>query len=94
MRRAADLRQHLAALSERNPASISQGAITYQLRRLRLHGLIERVSSSFRYQVTDFGFRVALFFARTYNRRHAAQLSLQARCRARRPDAHRSDPPG
>jgi hypothetical protein len=66
--RAADLRQHLAALSERDPASISHGAITYQLRRLRLHGLIERVSSSFRYQVTDFGFRVALFFTRTYNR--------------------------
>src|SRR5260221_2185466 len=66
--RAADLRQHLAALSGDNEASISQGAITYQLRRLRLHGLIERVSSSFRYQVTDFGFRVALFFTRTYNR--------------------------
>jgi hypothetical protein len=66
--RAADLRQHLAALSGADEASISQGAITYQLRRLRLHGLIERVSSSFRYQVTDFGFRVALFFTRTYNR--------------------------
>jgi len=66
--RAADLRQHLAALSGVDEASISQGAITYQLRRLRLHGLIERVPSSFRYQVTDFGFRVALFFIRTYNR--------------------------
>ncbi len=66
--RAADLRQHLAALSGADEASISQGAITYQLRRLRLHGLIERVSNSFRYQVTDFGFRVALFFTRTYNR--------------------------
>jgi hypothetical protein len=40
--RAADLRQHLAALSGHHPATISQGAITYQLRRLRLHGLIER----------------------------------------------------
>jgi hypothetical protein len=66
--RAADLRQRLAALSGRDPASISQGAITYQLRRLRLHGLIERVPDSFRYRVTDFGFRVALFFTRTYNR--------------------------
>jgi DNA-binding transcriptional ArsR family regulator len=66
--RAADLRQHLAALSGRDPTSISQGAITYQLRRLRLHGLIERMPKSFRYQVTDFGFRVALFFTRTYNR--------------------------
>ena len=66
--RAADLRQHLAALSGDNEASISQGAITYQLRRLRLHGLIERVPNSFRYRVTDFGFRIALFFTRTYNR--------------------------
>src|SRR5947209_3573275 len=66
--RAADLRQHLAALSGCDPTSISQGAITYQLRRLRLHGLIERLPNSFRYRVTDFGFRVALFFTRTYNR--------------------------
>jgi hypothetical protein len=66
--RAADLRQHLAALAGCEQASISQGAITYQLRRLRLHGLIERLPNSFRYQVTNFGFRVALFFTRTYNR--------------------------
>lgn len=37
--RAADLRAHLAALSGSDPAAITQGAITYQLRRLRLHGL-------------------------------------------------------
>jgi hypothetical protein len=66
--RAADLRAHLAALSGCDPASISQGAITYQLRRLRLHGLIERLPNSFRYRVTDFGLRIALFFTRTYNR--------------------------
>jgi hypothetical protein len=66
--RAADLRQHLAALSGCDPASISQSVITYQLRRLRLHGLIERIPNSFRYRVRDFGFRVALFFTRTYNR--------------------------
>ena len=41
--RAADLRRRLAALSGNDPASISQGAIPYQLRRLRLHGLIERI---------------------------------------------------
>ncbi len=58
--RAADLRRHLAALSGNDPASISQGTITYQLRRLRLHGLIERVPESFRYRVTDFGLRIAL----------------------------------
>jgi hypothetical protein len=66
--RAADLRQHLASLSGCDPAALSQGAITYQLRRLRLHSLIERLPGSFRYRVTDFGFRVALFFTRLYNR--------------------------
>src|SRR5712664_4039097 len=35
---------------------------------LRLHGLIERLPKSFRYRVTDFGFRAALFFTRVYNR--------------------------
>ena len=66
--RSADLRHHVAALSGRDPNAISQGAITYQLRRLRLHGLIERLPNSFRYRVTDFGFRAALFFTRLYNR--------------------------
>ena len=66
--RSAHLRQHLAALAGRDPQSISQGAMTYQLRRLRLHGLIERLPGSFRYRVTDFGLRTALFFTRTYNR--------------------------
>jgi hypothetical protein len=66
--RAADLRRHLAALSGRDPHAISQGALTYQLRRLRLHGLIERTPGSFRYRVTALGFRIALFFTRTDNR--------------------------
>ena len=55
-------------MSGRDPAAISQGAVTYQLRRLRLHGLIERTPNSFRYCVTDLGWRVALFFTRTYSR--------------------------
>jgi hypothetical protein len=63
-----DLRRHLAALSGRAPEQISQGAITYQLRRLRLHGFVERLPNSFRYRVTDFGWRAALFFTRAYNR--------------------------
>ena len=66
--RCADLRHHFAALSGRDPESLTQGAISYQLRRLRLHGLIERLPNSFRYRVTDFGFRAALFFTRLYNR--------------------------
>ncbi len=42
------------------------GRMTYDLRRLRLHGIIERIANSHRYQVTDTGLRVAMFFSRTY----------------------------
>ena len=42
--------------------------MTYDLRRLRLHGLIERIPHTHRYQVTDRGFRVALFLTRSYSR--------------------------
>ncbi len=42
--------------------------MTYDLRRLRLHGLIERIPKTHRYRVTDFGLRSALFFTRFYAR--------------------------
>jgi hypothetical protein len=44
------------------------GRITYDLRRLRLHGLIERIPQSHRYRVTDLGRRVALFFTKVHSR--------------------------
>jgi hypothetical protein len=66
--RSADLRRHLPALLGKQPETVSQGQITYQLRRLRLHGVIQRLPGSFRYQITTFGLRAALFFTRAYNR--------------------------
>ncbi len=42
--------------------------MTYDLRRLRLHGLIERIPGTHRYRVTDLGLRSAVFFTRAYNR--------------------------
>lgn len=56
-----DLRNHLAALLGQDPDQFTQGRMTYQLRRLRLHGLIERIPKTHRYRLTDFGFRVAVF---------------------------------
>ena len=50
------------------PERYSAGRMTYDLRRLRLHGLIERMPRSFRYQVTDTGRRVAPFFAKVHAR--------------------------
>ena len=46
----------------------SPGRMTYDLRRLRLHGLIERIPHSHRYRVTDLGLRVALFFTKVHSR--------------------------
>lgn len=42
--------------------------MTYQLRRLRLHGLIERIPKTHRYCLTSFGFCVAVLGTRTYAR--------------------------
>jgi hypothetical protein len=42
--------------------------MTYDLWRLRLHGMIERLPKTHRYRVTDFGLRAALFFTRVYAR--------------------------
>ena len=38
---------------------MTSGQITYDLRRLRLHGLIERIPHTFRYRVTPTGLRTA-----------------------------------
>jgi hypothetical protein len=63
-----DLRSNLAALRGQSVDQFTQGRMTYQLRRLRLHGLIERIPKTHRYRLTDFGFRVAVFCTRTYAR--------------------------
>lgn len=63
-----DLRAPLAALLGHAPEAVTAGAMTYQLRRLRLHGLIERLPGTHRYQVTTRGLRIALFFTRVQAR--------------------------
>jgi hypothetical protein len=63
-----DLREHLAPLLGLVPSQVSPGRMTYDLRRLRLHGLIERLPHSHRYRLTPQGLRSALFFTRTYAR--------------------------
>jgi hypothetical protein len=63
-----NLRTNLAALCGQSEDQLTQGRMTYQLRRLRLHGLIERIPNTHRYRLTNFGFRVALFCTRAYSR--------------------------
>jgi hypothetical protein len=47
---------------------MTSGQISYDLRRLRIHGLIERIPHSFRYQITTGGIRQALFLTRLTQR--------------------------
>lgn len=61
------LRSRLAPLLGITPEQLTRGRMTYQLRRLRLHGLIERIAHSHRYRLTRSGLRIALFFTRTYD---------------------------
>ena len=63
-----DLRTHLAPLLGLTPEAMTSGQITYDLRRLRIHGLIRRIPHSFRYQVTAAGLRQALFLTRLTQR--------------------------
>ncbi len=42
--------------------------MTYDLRRLRRKGLIRRIPASQRYELTDYGRRIAVFFTKTYTR--------------------------
>jgi len=63
-----ELRDHWAPLVGKTPQSISPGQMTYHLRRLRLHGLIERQPKTHRYRVTEVGWRTLLFCTRCYNR--------------------------
>jgi len=75
--RNADLRVKVAELLNQDPSVYSQGSMTYDLRRLRLHGLIERRPHSNRYLVTQDGIRIILFFTRAEARYFRVALALE-----------------
>jgi hypothetical protein len=57
--RSRHFRQHFCQFSGIVPEHHSQGKVTYDLRRLRLHGLIEKIPGSFRYRITPQGIQAA-----------------------------------
>ena len=63
-----DLRNCLAPLLGLIPEAMTSGQISYDLRRLRIHGLIQRIPGTFRYQVTVTGIRQARFLTRLTQR--------------------------
>ena len=71
-----DLRDLTAEL--RGLPAVSTGQITYDLRRLRAHQLIERIAGTHRYRVTDTGLHTAMFLTRLHDRVLPAGLAQLA----------------
>jgi len=63
-----DLRPLIAQLRGLAPDDITTGQITYDLRRLRHHGLIQRIPHTHRYRVTDTGLQTATFLSAVHDR--------------------------
>jgi hypothetical protein len=82
-----DLRTITAQLRGLEPEQPSPGQTTYDLRRLRTHGLIEKIAHTHRYNVTDYGLHTAMFLTRVHERllptglAHLAERSTPHRLR-------------
>jgi hypothetical protein len=63
-----DLRPLIAQLRGLPPEQVTVGQMTYDLPRLRHHGMIERIPHSHRYRVTDSGLTTAHFLAAVHDR--------------------------
>lgn len=63
-----DLKPRLAVLLGVGAESLSQCQMTYQLRRLRMHGIIARIPKSNRYRLTENGLRMSQFYTRIHTR--------------------------
>ena len=73
-----DVRLHIAQLLGYDTDHYAAGQMTYDLRRLRLHGLIDRVPHSHRYRITSLGARIAVLYVRVYARAFRPAASLPA----------------
>ena len=63
-----DLRELTAQLRGLDPDTVTAGQMTYDLRRLRMHGLIHKIPHSHRYQVTDRGLTDSMFLSAVHDR--------------------------
>jgi hypothetical protein len=58
----------VAQFLNRDEQSYTSAHMSYDLRRLRLKGLIVRLPRSHRYQLTELGSKIAIFFTKLYSR--------------------------
>ena len=63
-----DLRALTAELRGLDPATVTAGQITYDLRRLRVRGLITRIPHTHRYRPTEHGLHTAMFISAVHDR--------------------------
>ena len=63
-----EFREHVGPLLGPDAGAYGPGRATYDLGRLRLRGLIEKIPRTHRYRVTALGHRVALCYCRTHRR--------------------------
>jgi hypothetical protein len=63
-----DLRNLTGQLRGLAPGTVTAGQATYDLRRLRTHGMIERVPHTHRYTVSDHGLQTAMLLTRIHDR--------------------------
>ena len=61
-------RSQLADLLGTQPSQISPGQVSYNLRRLRAHGLITRLPGTHRYRITDTGGHHAMLLTHIHTR--------------------------
>jgi len=66
--RCRDLRELLAGLLSKAPGAISASQLSYDLRRLRAHGLITRIPGTHRYRLTETGGEHAMLLTHIHTR--------------------------
>lgn len=71
-----DIRPAVAQLLGRSVDDYGASHMTYDLRRLRLHALIERIPATHRYRLTDDGAQLAVLYLRIYARGFRPAASL------------------
>jgi len=58
----------VAQLRGLDPDTVTAGQMTYDLRRLKSHGLIDKIPHTHRYQVTDQGLSDSMFLSAVHDR--------------------------
>ena len=85
-----DVRSHLAPLLGLLPGTMTAGQATYDLRRLRTHGLIERIPHTNRYLPTEDGLRAAIVITQTHARLLSPAIASATDLTADIPRLHRA----